>query len=227
MLRVVQAPAGLEDFGPWRAHPAPVAFSAAEAPPMVFRFDLPTDRMQAHAELDAADHWAQHTQRCLDALPDHTQALLQRLEQPVAFDVGRLPPADAWLSQQMLDPAAVDFGVREKIEQGLQAILAVMTRLAQVDTHIEGQLIARTRLSIGGDIETITRTLVTPADMALHTQAVATARASKNAWMRLITAVINVARALMQFAINPVAGVIALPRAWRYIKRILAEARLL
>ena len=35
------------------------------------------------------------------------------------------------------------------------------------------------------------------------------------------------ARALAKFATNPVAGVMALPQAWQYIRRILAEAKLL
>jgi hypothetical protein len=58
MLRVVQAPLGLENFGPWTAQPVAVSFSTDAPPPMTFRFDLPANRLDAQAELDAAGAWA-------------------------------------------------------------------------------------------------------------------------------------------------------------------------
>ena len=227
-LRVVHAPIGLEDLGPWRAQPAAVSFGPdAEPEPTIFRLDLPGGIGEADAALDLVDEWAGATLDRLDTVPQRLDATLACASAPVSFDVPRMPPADAWLMSRLRDPAAVAFGMGDTVKRALGAIVEMATRLAWVETRVDGELLARTRLSIGGDIDTVAKTLITPVDMQVHLRSVAAARASKNAWMRIMAMVTNVARALAKFWANPVAGVMALPQAWQYIRRILAEAKLL
>lgn len=227
-LRVVNAPIGLEDLGPWRARPVAVSFGPETTPnPTIFRLDLPGGIGAADGALDVLDGWAGATLARLDTIPDRLNAALAQVGAGVSFDATAMAPADAWLMSRLRDPAAVAFGVGDTVKTALRAIIDMATKLAWVETRIDGALLARTRISIGGDIDTVAKTLITPADLQIHLRSVAAARASKNAWMRIMAMVTNVARALAKFASNPVAGVMALPQAWQYIRRILAEAKLL
>ena len=242
-LRVLHAPSGLDDWGPWQARSAAVAFdaSAAREPaapepaapepaapePTIFRLDLPGGLGAADAALDAVDGWANATLVRLATTPERLDATHRRARSMAAFDVDRLPPADAWLSAQLRGSAAVDYGIGDTVKRALNAIVEMATRLAWVETRVDGELLARSRISIGGDLDTLAKALITPADLQLHLRSVKAARASKNAWMRIMAMVMNVARALAKFAVNPVAGVMALPQAWQYIRRILDEAKLL
>lgn len=227
-LRVVNAPLGLEDLGPWRARPVAVSFGPETTPnPTIFRLDLPGGVGAADGALDVLDGWAGATLARLDTIPERLNAALAQIGAGVSFDATGMAPADAWLMSRMGDPAAVAFAMGDTVKAALGAIVEMATRLAWVETRIDGALLARTRISIGGDIDTVAKILITPADLHIHLRSVAAARASKDAWMRIMAMVTTVARALAKFARNPVAGVMALPQAWQYIRRILAEANLL
>lgn len=226
-LRVLHAPPGLEDLGPWQARPDAVSFSTpGGAPtPLVFRVDLPGGEATGEA-LSRMEGWVAQTHAGLDGVPRRVEAALERAHGAVAFDVTGLTPADAWLTGQ-LATGAVDYGMGEKVKRALRGILDVATRLAWIETRIEGEFLARTRIGLSGDIDLVTRPLITPADLNTHCRAVAASRESKDAWLRILTLVTNVARQLAKFATNPAAAVAALPRAWAYIKRIIAEVRAL
>lgn len=226
-LSVLNAPRGLGNLGPWRARPAAVSFATdGGREPTIFRMDLPAGVGAAEAALDTADGWAGATLTRLDTVPERLDAALAHVRAGISFDANP-QPADAWLMSSLRDPAAVAFGVSDRVKQALGAIVDMATRLAWVETRIDSVLLARTRISIGGDIDTVAKALITGADMQIHLRSVAAARAAKSAWMRIMAMVTNVARALAKFVISPVAGVLALPQAWQYIQRILAEAKLL
>lgn len=227
-LRVLHAPDGLEDLGPWQARPDPVVFGPpiGPPPPMVFRFDLPGGPGNADRALDLTAGWLARARGNLETVPARVEGALRRAHGVVAFDATGLAPADAWLASQ-LTSEAVSFGVGDQVKRALQGILDVATRLAWVETRIEGALVARTRIGISGDIDLVSRALVTEADLDTHCRAVTTARETKGAWIRILTMVTNLARQLAKFASSPAAAIAALPTAWAYIKRIVAEVKAL
>lgn len=233
-LRVLHAPDGLEDLGPWEVRPDPVAFSAAaaEPPPLVFRFDLPGGAGNAERALDLTSTWLARTREHLETVPGRIEDALRRAHGPVSYATTSMAPADAWLTSQ-LATEAVDYSIGDKVKRALRGLLDVATRLAWVETIVKDQetledrFVARSRIGLSGDLDMVVRTVHSAKNLDIHCRAVAAARETKDAWLRILTMVTNVARQLAKFATNPAAAVAALPTAWAYIKRIVAEVKAL
>jgi hypothetical protein len=134
--------------------------------------------------------------------------------QPVAFD--GVEPAAGRLQE-----------TREGFEGFLRQFYRTVSHYAWVETAVHGRLVGRTRVTWLGDADTTWRTPVTAEQIALHQRAVTLALNTRAAMMRVAVLVIQGARLLAQLPVmlTPIGILMTIPAAWRFLDKVLAEAR--
>jgi hypothetical protein len=205
--------AGADLLGVWRVGPpAPsVAFTASrsttpEVP--LWRIDLPADPIQAARRLEAgqARLWAA-SRRLADATA-RLDAALDRSRPGVTFTAETpIPGASA-----------------EAELTGWQRLTSGCRPSAWVETRIQGELAARSLLGLGGDVRTVWRPGLGPRGVGLHQEGVRLVVASRAAFLRVVAVVTRGAVAISVRLALPGGPVLALPVAWRFVQRVLAEA---
>jgi hypothetical protein len=192
-------------LGIWRVGPpaAGVAFTAAgpaaPAAPL-WRIDLPADPGQATWRL-AAGH--------------------ARLRAASA----RLADATARLDVELdRDGAAVAFAAEPDEDlAGWQRLTSGCQPSAWVETRIQSEPVAGTLLGLGGDVRTVCRPGLAPRHARLHRDGVRLVVDSRAAFLRVVACVTRGAVAISLRLALPGGAVLALPVAWRFVRRLLAE----
>jgi hypothetical protein len=195
--------AGADLLGVWRVGPpaAGVAFTAArpttpEVP--LWRIDLPADPVQAAGRLEAG------------------QARL------LAASI-RLADATARLDVELDHTGAgVAFAAEAELA-GWQRLTSACRPSAWVETRIQGEPAARSLLGLEGALRTVCRPGLGPSGAALHRESVRLVVDSRAAFLRVVACVTRGAVAISARLALPGGPVLALPIAWRLVRRVLAE----
>lgn len=195
--------AGTDLLGVWRVGPpAPsVAFTASrsttpEVP--LWRIDLPADPVQAVGRLEAG------------------QARLWAASHRLVEATARL---DAALDHS---GPGVAFAAETELA-GWQRLTSGCRPSAWVETRIQGELAARSLLGLGGDVRTVCRPGLGPRGAGLHRDGVRLVVGSRVAFLRVVACVTRGAVAISVRLALPGGPVLALPVAWRFVQRVLAE----
>jgi hypothetical protein len=199
-------------LGIWRvAPPAPgVAFAAAgsanlEAP--LWRIDLPADPRRAAGRL-AAGH--ARLRAASDLLADVTarlDAALDREGAAVTF-TAQTPAPGASAGAELV---------------GWERLMSGCRPSAWVETQIQGEPVARSLLGLGGGVGTVCRPGLGPGQARLHRDGVRLVVESRAALLRVVACVTRGAVAISVRLALPGGAVLALPVAWRFVRRVLAE----
>jgi hypothetical protein len=199
-------------LGIWRVGPsAPsVAFTASHptAPEaLLWRIDLPADPRQAAGRLEAG-HARLRT--ASDRLADATARLDAALD--------RSGPGVAFTAETPLAGTFTDSEL-----DGWQRLVSCCRPSALVETRIQDQPVARSLLGLGGNLRTVCRTGLGPRHAGLHREGVRLVVDSRAAVLRVIACVTRGAVAISVRLALPGGAVLALPVAWRFVQRVLAE----
>ncbi len=102
-------------------------------------------------------------------------------------------------------------------------MLQAVAHYAWVETYVGEQLIGRTRVSWTGDMQTVWRAELDPAQSVLHQRTLDLALASRNTAMQLFLLVAQSSvKVTVLFAI-PGGPLLVIPVVWQFVQRVLAE----
>ncbi len=240
-------------FGLWRtipATPSGVAFDTMTAAAGGARYDftptwrttLPNDIERAARQLDRADAQTHSAQQALR----HARSRLDELAQTQrssAVDFSTTPAAETpaperelldLIDELRVQEASVSFDTRASLSQrwrqvntqfreAIERIIRSATHYAWVETRIDDQLLARTVMGWSGDTHTIWQTDASHEQTRLHRRSLGLALASRETHLRMFELVTQGAITLSLIAATPGGVVMALPAAWRFVNRIIAE----
>lgn len=138
-------------------------------------------------------------------------------------------PLEAWEDARPADDALLalpDFQATAAQTSAFFGKLRESLRhLAVVRTTFDGLPAAHTVVTWTGDYRTAWQAGVTGPQAALHLQAVSVSMRTRDAWLRLgTTTVASAAQLAALFAANPL---LALPAAYRFVRRIIAQLQAL
>ena len=94
---------------------------------------------------------------------------------------------------------------------------------AWVETRIQGEPVAGSLLGLGGNVRTVCRPGLGPRGVGLHRDGVRLVVGSRAAFLRVVACVTRGAVAISVRLALPGGPVLALPVAWRFVQRVLAE----
>ena len=236
-------------LGVWTATPATpgeaVAFDTAAAPATdapVWRANLPADPELAEAELAGGETRLGASHAALTEAQMRLDAFVAARTAGPAFDVpgtgaeGAAPEAELWLLLQEIEqgrpPPSFGLGDTlvgkwEQANQQFQAFIEQVSRLvayyALVETRQAGRIVGRTAVGWTGDVDTVWPAATQPDQADLHRRTLALALASRDALVRMVALVTSGAVKLSVLLTTPGGAVLALPAAWKFINRVLAE----
>jgi hypothetical protein len=204
--------AAADVLGTWRVGPpAPgVAFAAAgpanlEAP--LWRIELPADPGRAAGRLEAGHARVRAASARLADVPARLDAALDRDGAGVAF-TAEPPVPEASAAAELVGWERLTSGCRPS---------------AWVETRIQGEPVARSLLGLGGDVHTVCRPGLGPGQARLHRDGVRLVVESRAALLRVVACVTRGAVAISVRLALPGGAVLAIPLAWRFVRRVLAE----
>jgi len=242
-------------FQHWQVAPAAKAgtelsFEALSAAPMAqvsqWILDLPAGSGEAEAFLAQAEAQLQAAQALLEAAPQRLELFVSRLESGgeahyalEAFPAGLTEqPAEAALLPWVdaFQPGQISFGaeglakgqVGEAVAQFQQVVndlLGQVLHLAQVETRLEGQLLARSLVSWKGDVDTTWGEGTQAEERKLHQRSLALALTSPLAMLSMFTTVTQGAAKIAVLVAAPGGALLALPAAWKYLNTLLSQIR--
>ena len=242
-------------FQHWQPAPttqagADLSFGAATAPSdeiSRWSMDLPADPGEADAFLAQAEAQLRATQALLEAAPQQLESFITRLESGAQphYALGAFPagaaaeqPAEAvllsWLDA--VQPGQIAFGgeglaggqVGEAVAQFQQVVnnlLGQLLHLAQVETRLQGQLLASSLVSWKGDVDTTWGEGTQAEERSLHQRSLALALASRIAMLKMYTTVTQGAAKIAVLVAAPGGALLALPAAWKYLNILLSQIR--
>ncbi len=233
--------------GPVGAAAETTSFATSEAaaePAVRWQLDLPRDPAAARAQLSDREAQLAASHQALDAMPDRFEALVRqaRAQGTVSFaaqpdeQLLERPEAEALRLLGLAEQGAtgVSFGLGEDVRGDwqqasaqFQALTAQMSQLlfnlAWVETRREGQLLAQTVVGWTGDLNTAWGAAAGAETRALHRRSLALALAARLAWVRLFVVTTQGAARLAVLLSTPGGAVLALPAAWTFVNRVLAD----
>ena len=169
--------------------------------------------------------------RLADA-PSAIERALGEADSP-SFDVGGRVGAEADLAAwvQRARQTEVSFGLRASLDEAaarvnevVETIVAACRPNALVETSLEGRVIGRSALSLGGEVRTVVEPGV-PADHARrHADAVGLTVATRAVVVRVAAVVFVGVAAVAARLVLPGGPIVALPAVWRFANRLVAEA---
>lgn len=250
LMNTGRAASGPRVLGLWETVPGatsggiafdPAASSADAAAPL-WRLRLPADLDLATRQLALSHANLEASRKALESIPDRLNALVQAQKSGSSFDISSVattlsePEADLLLSLGMFRDYSptVSFGLGDKLTAGwehtVQQLQACVDQALQsiahyvwVETYIEAQFVGRTAVNWTGDVETIWRDGVLPAQATLHQNSLALAVESRNTLIRTLVAAIQGAAELCLLLAVPGGAVLALPAVWRFVNQVLAD----
>lgn len=225
--------------GPWQARPAPAAsFSVGTASATVWRANLPADPELARSELMLAEAGLRLQEDAVAAAPARIEALVRGA---ASFGAAPLAAPERELlgvlgSASGNRGGAASFGLRETTselwetaETRFRAFAAqaqdAITKLAVVETRVEGRLIARTSVNWTGDLRSLLSTPLAAEQAALHQRTLTLATRSRMATLRTFGTVLRGAAIVATMASSPVGAITALPAAWSFVEQLLSDMR--
>jgi hypothetical protein len=218
-------------WGAW-ADQAP-ATKTLDAAGNTWRVDLPASlseariTLQQHSDALARDRAAieaavARLKVFIDAYPSDDAGASKALEMtPEAMLREQLERAGAQ-SKDLLDPLA---DIRAEFEQFVQRVRVFVSDFASIETAQSGTEIAKTKVNWTGDVQTLWRDGITPAQTVLHQQNVRVALARRSMLMRLMVIISTGAVKIALRLATPGAQLLALPAIFQFIKDVVAEVR--
>ena len=213
-----------------------------------WQMELPPDYQEANDLLAQSEAQVSSTQQALEQAPSRLYRLIADLGRhrsgPLSFDLpteaaAALPPAESELLSWLEDaqPEPVSFGLpglpalprKELLDAGLQVqqaltgMLQQVLYLAWVETKIGERILARTVVNWGGDSDSVWNPALLPDEIRLHRRSLGLAVISRLALLRLIMTVTQGAAKISILIAAPGANLLALPAAWKFVNRVLAE----
>jgi hypothetical protein len=194
--------------------PADVAFSGPAdvgdpGDTVVWQVHLPTHGASAWRMLDDSRRTLERTRRRLTELPELVDGWLEDgapREQRVAVAFG----ADTDDAEQEVEEAV----------EGLGRLARVGAPTAWVETHVDARLVARSRTTFAGDLTTVV--LTAEADgLVRHERSLALAGESRITALQTTAATVRTAVAIAARLSLPGGPLLALPLAWRLLRRNL------
>jgi len=210
-----------------------------------WQMDLPSDFQQADELLAESEAQVRDTNQALEGAPSRLGRFITDLgghrAGPVSFDLpseaaAALPPAESelldWL--EAAQPEPVSFGLpglpsKDLLEAGLQVQQALASMLQQVlylawvETHVGERTLARSVVNWGGDSDSVWNPALLPEEISLHRRSLGLAVVSRLALLRLVMTVTQGAAKISVLIAAPGANLLALPAAWKFVNRLLAE----
>jgi hypothetical protein len=243
---------GTDMFGPWNAHPGTVSFDVgtaiAEDTP-VWRVNLPADPAAAEESLRQAEAQLAASRQALDSVPGKLDEFILRFPRQAgavaSFDVASsrveqdTPEADLlglMDKYRAIEAGQVSFGVGEEAaaawEQArvqfqalMQSINREVLHFAWVETRVDGELVARTTVGWSGDSQTLWDGDIPVEQAAQHARTLSLASASRNLKLRMFTTITTGAAKLSLMLATPAGAVMALPMAYQYVMKVLAQVK--
>jgi len=202
--------------------------------------DLPADPDEAAVHLAASEAQSRSVEQALQEAPTRLEEFVDRMQATggvVSFAAGEgLPPAESELLEWLdaVQPDEISFGLGIPSTAGLQregqqlqaamgTLLQQALNFAWVETRREGRLMARTSVNWTGDAKTVWGAPVTLAESDLHRRSLRLAVVSRASLMRMLVVVTQGAAKISVLIATPGGAVLALPAAWKYVKRLLRE----
>jgi hypothetical protein len=208
----------------------------------LWQLDLPSDPQAAAVQLHQAEAQVNVTEKALADVTTRIDALVENLrtqEQQVSFGESQAistAPAEQELVRWLdtIDPVQVSFGLESLPTSQIQAasqqfrqvtgnLWRLLVHFAWVETQLQGDLLARTVVNWTGDMETAWRPQVLPEEHALHLRALKLALASRITLLRLFIIVTQSATKISVLIATPGGAILALPAAWKFVNKVLAE----
>lgn len=240
-------------FRHWQTEPFPeaapdgsVAYALPASPipsTPVWQLDLSAETPLAQRQLEQVELQLAQTQRALETISPRLDQFIQQTRnntnEGISFGAGSaraLPEAEsellAWLQDVQQAPQSFALGeqifsstgqMSIRVEKSLEGLLQQVLHLAWVETRLEGRLLARTVVGWNGQADTIWGAQLLPNEYTLHHRSLRLAVASRVALLRLVLSVVQSALKLSLLLASPGGAALALPAAWTYVQRILAE----
>ena len=181
----------------------------------------PRSAGQVTFDLEAPPTFSSHAGRELDLL------LLEATGAAQTVDLEALASAPS-LSFQAPPRGSRVAGAQAGYRAFLIQLQQALSRYAQVETAVEGQLLASTRVGWTGDMATACEVRATSRQIGLHRRSVDLALETRAGMLRIAVLIVQGARLLAQVPAvlaAPPALVVVAPAAWRFLHQVLAEAR--
>jgi hypothetical protein len=199
-------------LGVWRVGPpAPSVTFTARAPTTpevpLWRIDLPADPGEAAGRLEAGHARLRAASDRLADAATQLDAVLDRAGAGMAFTAE--PPIPGTAADAEL--------------AGWQRLTSGCRPSAWVETRIQGEPVAGSLLGLGGNVRTVCGPGLDPCHARLHRDGVRLVVDSRAAFLRVVACVTRGAVAISLRLALPGGAVLALPVAWRFVQRVLAE----
>jgi hypothetical protein len=208
----------------------------------LWRVSLPAELHLAQHHLASAEAKLQASQKALATATDRLGVFIEAQRAGVAFGIAsadrRTSQPEAALEVLLRAiheaQAPVSFGLAEHLgggwEQAAQQFQAILERLRQlvayyvwVETRVQEGLLGQTTVSWTGDVHTVWREGLSPAEVELHQRALALALQSRDTLLQTLVMVTQFAVRLSLLLSMPGGVILALPAAWKFINQVLAE----
>lgn len=231
--------AAFDGWGLWTAVPSAGPGSIAFGPsttPSVWRVSLSSDPAQARAQIRAGEEQ-------MEALARTVPAAFARFAENLPHWAAALPPGvNARAPEERLlvllaaagDSAPVPaFGLGELVPFGsfeqvtrpfrdaLEWLRRTLLHYAWVETVIEGRLVARTVVGWSGGFSTCWCEGLDESAVDLHRRSLGLAMGSRNAILGVLAQTTQAALKISALLALPGGGFLALPVAWRLVRRFL------
>jgi hypothetical protein len=239
-------------FEGWEARPAPaseaaVSFGDLEAGPPApmahWRLDLPAQPAAAWQTLAAGEARARARSAGLDQAPARLEQLLlarQNAQAGAADFAAPSSPAvrseadfelSRWLDEAQgsapegapvsyaLEPGEAAPSLATSLERWQQ----LLAYAAWVETRVEGRLLGQSVVAWTGDLRTAWEVTAAPEQRRWHSRSLRLALASRGAIVRAFIITAQSAVKVATLLALPGGPALALPAAWTYVNRILAE----
>lgn len=224
------------------------AGATSEAP--LWRLDLGEDLEDARPRLARLENQIRQAQEHLGGIPDRLDRHLRRAAPEAGGEVSfsastvsgvTLPEPERDLLQSCFCASSarssgqsevsfaaapsLDLGrARDELERALKRLAGMLVHMAWVETLARGRLVGRTTVGWSGRTRAAVAAGLTLKAGDLHQRNVSLAVASRLALLRTVVTVQQVATQLSLLSVTGgISATAALPMAWRYVQRFLAE----
>ncbi len=212
---------------------------------LVWRVDLPADPDQASATLAQAEAGLGEIREALSTAERRfgrfVKTIPQRAGGGVRVTRGILPQPErtvlALLAEARAGELPAGQGGANQLSEGWRAavdeyqafialVQASISTDSRVETRIEGQLIAQTRLYQLGDLETIWLEVTSETHRMIHQRSLQTALGGLRLMLEALAVNTRMASELSGLIDKAEGRLIALPLAWRFINEMWSEQQL-
>ncbi len=239
-------------MGPWvvEKHPGtahasePLSFTTgheASAPPR-WCVDLDSsDLDSAHAQFDRGERMLASTHAQLNTALTRLGTTLEAVRHPSPDSNVALDALESLLSPPSDSGAPVHFSAgdtpddfrsrepRYQTRRALDHIARAVRHPSWVETRLRGQLVARSAISWTGDADNLVSRRLTSPLVAVHARSLTLSLRTRAAWTHLLVTVVHGSARLATLVLStgPLGTVRALPMAWSFFRRVLADVNAL